>query len=77
MQEWLRYPRAGWTGFAVMMIYAGFDNGTTIFRAYQRFLGVLLGLFSGYILWFIGHVDYRTLIIILPMTVFLLFSGGA
>lgn len=73
VQEWLRYPRAGWTGFAVMMIYAGFDNGTTIFRAYQRFLGVLLGLFSGYILWFIGHVDYRTLIIILPMTVFFAF----
>ncbi|KTC86903.1 FUSC family protein [Legionella brunensis] len=70
IQEWLRYPRAGWTGFAVMMIYAGFDNGTTIFRAYHRFLGVLLGLFTGYLLWFIGHVDYRTLIIIIPITVF-------
>ncbi len=70
IQEWLRYPRAGWTGFAVMMIYAGFDNGTTILRAYHRFLGVLLGLLTGYILWFIGHVDYRTLITILPMTVF-------
>lgn len=70
IQEWLRYPRAGWTGFAVMMIYAGFDNGTTLFRAYHRFLGVLLGLFTGYLLWFIGHLDYRTLIIILPLTVF-------
>ncbi|KTD76506.1 FUSC family protein [Legionella waltersii] len=70
VQEWLRYPRAGWTGFAVMMIYAGFDIGTTIFRTYQRFLGVLLGLFSGYILWFVGHLDYRSLILIIPMTVF-------
>jgi hypothetical protein len=70
VQEWLRYPRAGWTGFAVMMIYAGFDIGTTIFRTYQRFLGVLLGLFSGYILWFMGHLDYRSLILIIPMTVF-------
>lgn len=70
IQEWLRYPRAGWTGFAVMMIYAGFDNGTTILRTYHRFLGVLLGLFTGYILWFIGHIDYRTLITIIPMTVF-------
>lgn len=70
VQEWLRYPRAGWTGFAVMMIYAGFDNGTTLLRAYHRFLGVLLGLFLGYILWFVGHLDYRTLITIIPMTVF-------
>jgi len=70
VQEWLRYPRAGWTGFAVMMIYAGFDNGTTMLRAYHRFLGVLFGLLVGYILWFIGHLDYRTLITILPMTVF-------
>ncbi len=70
IQELLRYPRAGWTGFAVMMIYAGFDNGTTLFRAYHRFLGVLLGLFSGYLLWFVGHIDYRVLIIIIPLTVF-------
>lgn len=70
VQELLRYPRAGWTGFAVMMIYAGFDNGTTIFRAYHRFLGVLLGLYSGYLLWFVGHLDYRTLILIIPLTVF-------
>jgi hypothetical protein len=70
VQEWLRYPRAGWTGFAVMMIYAGFDNGTTMLRAYHRFLGVFLGLFIGYILWFIGHLDYRSLIFILPMMVF-------
>lgn len=73
VQEWLRYPRAGWTGFAVMMIYAGFDNGTTIRRTYHRFLGVLLGLFTGYLLWFIGHIDYRTLIIIIPIIVFFAF----
>lgn len=70
IQELLRYPRAGWTGFAVMMIYAGFDNGTTIARAYHRFLGMLLGLFAGYILWFLGHVDYRLLILIIPVTVY-------
>ncbi|HAT6325034.1 TPA: FUSC family protein [Legionella pneumophila subsp. pneumophila] len=73
VQEWLRYPRAGWTGFAVMMIYAGFDNGTTIFRTYHRFLGVLLGLFTGYLLWFVGHLDYRTLILIMPLMVFFAF----
>ena len=70
LQELLRFPEAGWTGFAVMMIYAGFDNGTTLFRAYQRFLGMILGLFSGYLLWFLGHLDYRTLILIIPITIF-------
>ena len=70
MQFFLHYPHAGWTGFAVMMIYAGFDNGTTILRAYHRFLGVLLGLASGFILWFIGHLDYRLLIFIIPLTVY-------
>ncbi len=71
IQQLFHYPRAGWTGFALMMIYAGFDNGTTLFRAYQRFLGVLLGLLSGYFLWFLGHLDYRTLIFLIPLTVFL------
>ena len=70
VQEFLRFPQAGWAGFSLMMIYAGFDNGTTLFRAYHRFWGMILGLFSGYILWFIGHLDYRLLILIIPVTVF-------
>lgn len=70
IQEWLRYPNAAWTGFSVMMIYVGFDHGTTIFRAYHRFFGMLIGLFSGFLLWFIGHLDYRLLIIIIPLTIF-------
>lgn len=71
VQEILRIPHAGWIGFAVIMIYAGFDNGTTLFRAFHRFWGMLLGLLSGYVLWFIGHLDYRTLIVIIPATIFL------
>lgn len=63
-------PHSGWMGFAVMMIYVGFDNGTTIIRAYQRFLGMLLGLLSGYVLWFIAHLDYRTLTITVPMCIY-------
>jgi hypothetical protein len=70
IQEAFRFPRAGWTGFAVMMIYAGFDNGTTILRAYHRFWGMLLGLLSGYLLWFIGHIDYRLLLLIIPLTIY-------
>lgn len=70
IQQSAHYPRAGWTGFAVMMIYAGFDNGTIFLRSYHRFLGSVLGLFSGYLLYLIGHFDYRTLVIILPTTIF-------
>ncbi len=70
LQELFHYPQAGWTGFAVMMIYAGFDNGTTLFRAHHRFWGMVLGLFSGYLLWFLGHLDYRTLILLIPLTIF-------
>lgn len=70
VQEWIGYPRAGWTGFAVMMIYAGFDSGTTVLRAFHRFIGMFIGLFIGYVFWFIGHLDYRTLIVLLPMSVF-------
>lgn len=73
VEGFLHNPRAGWAGFAVMMIYAGFDNGATLFRAYHRFLGVFLGLLSGYVLWLIGHLDYRTLMVILPLTVFFAF----
>jgi uncharacterized membrane protein YccC len=67
----LHIPHAGWVAFSVIMIYAGFDNGTTLFRAFHRFWGMLLGLFSGYVLWFIGHLDYRLLFIIIPCTIFL------
>jgi hypothetical protein len=31
---------------------------------------MLLGLFSGYVLWFVGHIDYRLLIMIIPVTIF-------
>lgn len=70
IQEFFHIPHAGWMGFAVMMIYVGFDNGTTIVRAFHRFVGMLLGLLSGYVLWFIAHLDYRTLTITVPMCVF-------
>lgn len=67
----LRIPHASWVAFSVIMIYAGFDNGTTLFRAFHRFWGMLLGLFSGYLLWLIGHLDYRLLFMIIPVTIFM------
>lgn len=71
VQEFMSFPHAGWIGFSLMMIYVGFDHGTTLFRAYHRFLGMVLGLLSGFVLWFLGHLDYRILIIIIPLTIFL------
>ncbi|MBX9868085.1 MAG: FUSC family protein [Burkholderiales bacterium] len=70
LQEWLRMPHAGWIGFSVMMIYVGFDHGTTLFRTFHRFWGMILGLISGFLLWFLGHVDFRLLILIIPLTIF-------
>jgi hypothetical protein len=64
-------PHAGWIGFSVMMIYVGFDHGTTLFRTFHRFWGMILGLISGFLLWFLGHVDFRLLILIIPVTIFL------
>ena len=62
-----------------MMIYAGFDNGTTIARAYHRFLGVLLGVFTGYVFWSVSHYDFRLAYFIIPLTVFSIFfwAGSA
>ncbi|MBP9742576.1 MAG: FUSC family protein [Burkholderiales bacterium] len=71
IQNWFRFAHAAWTGFAVMMIYAGFDAGAVMQRTFHRFWGALLGLLLSYILWFIGHIDYRLLFMIIPLTVFL------
>ncbi len=73
IQEMLNFPKAAWTGFAVMMIYAGFDTGSTMQRTFHRFWGAVLGLFLSYIIWFIGHIDYRTLFLIVPLIIFFAF----
>lgn len=70
LETMLHIPRAAWVGFTVMMIYVGFDAGSTLHRTLHRFWGVILGLFLAYILWFIGHVDYRLLFLIIPILVF-------
>lgn len=70
IEQQLKIPRGAWTAFTVMMIYVGFDTGAAIQRIFHRFLGVLLGLFVSYILWFVGHVNYRMLFLILPICIF-------
>lgn len=70
IEQQLKIPRGAWTAFTVMMIYVGFDTGAAIQRIFHRFLGVVLGLFIAYILWFVGHVNYRTLFLMIPCCIF-------
>lgn len=71
VQDFFSFAKSAWTGFAVMMIYAGFDAGSTLHRTFHRFWGALFGLLLSYILWFIGHIDYRLLFMIIPIVVFM------
>ncbi len=66
IEQQLNMPRGAWTGFTVILIYAGFDVGSSILRIWHRFWGVLFGLLIGHIFWLMGHLDYRTLLIIAP-----------
>ena len=71
VQELLDYSHAGWIGFAVMMIYAGFDKGASLQRTTHRFWGAILGLLLSYILWIIGQIDFRLIIVLFPIIVFM------
>lgn len=71
VQRLLGYSHAGWIGFAVMMIYAGFDKGASLQRTTHRFWGALLGLLLSYILWIIGQIDFRLIVLIIPVIVFM------
>ena len=71
IQRLLGFSHAGWIVFAVMMIYAGFDKGASLQRTTHRFWGAVLGLLLSSILWFIGQIDFRLILIIIPVVVFL------
>jgi hypothetical protein len=71
IQKMLNFSHAGWIGFAVMMIYAGFDSGASLHRTFHRFWGAMLGLFLSYILFFFIRIDDDLIFIIVPVTVFM------
>ena len=73
VQELLGYTHAGWIGFTVMMIYAGFDRGASLERTTQRFWGAMFGLFLSFLLWIVGQIDYRLIRVIIPIIVFFAF----
>lgn len=68
-----RYPNAAITGYILMLVYAGFDNGTTLKRAYHRFLGSSFGIILGSFLWIIGNLDHRLMILIFPIILYFVY----
>ncbi len=72
-QRFLLISHAGWVGFAVMMIYAGFDSGRSLHRTLHRFLGSMLGLLLSYALFCFIQIDYRMILVVIPIIVFMAF----
>ncbi len=73
IERLLQFNRAGWVGFFVMMIYVGFDAGASMHRTLHRFLGTIIGLLLSYFLWLLGLLDYRLMMVIIPIIVFFSF----
>ncbi len=73
IQDWLQFSHAGWIGFSLMMIYAGFDSGTSLHRTQHRFWGAMLGLLLSYVLWMIIRIHYEFIFLIVPIVVFMAF----
>lgn len=72
--QWaLNFSHAGWIGFAVMMIYVGFDPGTSMHRTIHRFWGAMLGLFLSYILFFFIRFNNDMIFVVVPAVVFFAF----
>ncbi|MCH9756521.1 MAG: FUSC family protein [Gammaproteobacteria bacterium] len=71
IQRLLDFSHAGWIGFAVMMIYAGFDSGASLHRTMHRFWGAMLGLFLTYILFFFIRIDDDLIYVVIPVTIFM------
>lgn len=73
IERLLQFPKAGWIGFVVMMIYVGFDGGASMHRTLHRFWGTLIGLLLSYFLWLVGLLDYRLMLTVIPIVVFFSF----
>jgi uncharacterized membrane protein YccC len=73
LQRWLQFSHAAWIGFSVMMIYAGFDSGTSLHRTFHRFWGAMIGLLLSYILWLFIRIDYGLILMVIPIVVFMAF----
>lgn len=71
LEAYFHFTRAGWIGFAVMMIYAGFDSGASIHRSKHRFWGAVLGLLLSYFLFIIIRFNDDFIWLIVPIILFM------
>ncbi|MDF1757191.1 MAG: FUSC family protein [Legionellaceae bacterium] len=71
LQRALNFSHAGWIGFAVMMIYAGFDSGASLYRTKHRFWGAMFGLFLSYFLFIFILFNDDLIWVIIPIILFL------
>src|SRR3990167_10792417 len=67
----LNFSHSGWIGFATMMIYAGFDSGTSLHRAKHRFWGAMLGLMLSFYLFLIIQLNDDIIWLVIPIILFL------
>lgn len=63
IEQYFHIPHAVWIVITGATIYAGFNPGTVLKRAYWRFSGTLTGVCAVAIMWYIIHWDYRTAIV--------------
>lgn len=71
LEGYFHFTRAGWIGFAVMMIYAGFDSGASIHRSKHRFWGAVLGLLLSYFLFILIRFNDDLIWLIVPVILFM------
>lgn len=65
MQRVFHIPHDEWVIITSAMIYAGFNTGMVLKRAYLRFVGTLVGVAAVSIVWYFMHLDYRLAVIFL------------
>lgn len=71
LEGYLNFTHSGWIGFAVMMIYAGFDSGASIHRSKHRFWGAVLGLLLSYFLFILIRFNDDFIWLIVPFIIFM------
>jgi hypothetical protein len=71
LQLFTQNPHVAWIGFTVMLIYVGFAKGASLQRTRERVFGVILGIFIGFIVWFIGLIDFRFIVLCAPILIFM------
>ena len=67
LDQYGHFPHSAWIIVTGTMIYAGFDPGTVLKRAYLRVYGTIIGIAAVVIIWHAIHFDYRLYIFFLVL----------